>query len=96
MIYRNFLMDTPIVVDDHKVEPCDPLFLTQGFRYYDLDDDRAKSLAPAVHEVRNKFTGEVIGKLRIRYSQMPATFFRKPEYKHTNKPGRGNTNARLL
>jgi hypothetical protein len=27
--------------------------------------------------------------MRVRYSRMPATFFRKPEFKHTNRPGRG-------
>jgi hypothetical protein len=30
-----------MTVDGVTAEPCDPLFLTPGFRYYDLDEDRA-------------------------------------------------------
>ena len=36
-------VDVPMTVDGVEVEPCDPLFLTPGFRYYDLDEDRAVS-----------------------------------------------------
>jgi hypothetical protein len=93
VIYRNFLVATPMTVDEHTVQPCDPLFLTPGFRYYDLDEDRAIAYDPAVVDVKDK--GKVIGQVRVRYSRMPSTFFRKPEMKHTNKPGRGNTNERL-
>lgn len=95
VIYRNFLTNTPLTVDAVAVEPCDPLFLTEGFRYYDLDDDRALELPPALVDVKDKSTGEVIGKMRVRFARMPATFFRKPEFKHTNRPGRGGTNERL-
>lgn len=89
VIYRNFLLATPMTVDGKPVQPCDPLFVTEGFRYYDLDEDRATELEPANVEVKDKDTGEVIGYMRVRYSRMPATFFRKPEFKHTNRPGRG-------
>jgi hypothetical protein len=95
VIYRNYLLDTPMTVDGVDVEPCDPLFLTEGFRYYNLDDDRAIGLPPAVVDVKDKKTGEVLGRMRVRFARMPATFFRRPEYKHTNKPGRGGTNERL-
>jgi hypothetical protein len=96
VIYRNFLVATPMTVDGVNVEPCDPLFLTEGFRYYDLDDDRAIELPPAVVEVlKDKKTGEVRGRMRVRYARMPATFFRKPEFKHTNRPGKGGMNERL-
>ncbi|MDX6452577.1 MAG: hypothetical protein QOH16_2626 [Gaiellaceae bacterium] len=95
VLYRNYLVGTPMTVDSVQVEPCDPLFLTEGFRYYDLDEDRAIEFPPAVVEVKDRETGEVKGKMRIRFSRLPATFFRKPEAKHTNKPGRGNMNARL-
>jgi hypothetical protein len=95
VIYRNYLVDTPMTVDGIPVEPCDPLFLTEGFRYYDLDEDRAIALEPAVVEVKDKESGQVIGKMRVRFSRMPATFFRKPEAKQTNKPGPGRTNERL-
>ncbi|TFV62049.1 hypothetical protein E4P41_08600 [Geodermatophilus sp. DF01-2] len=95
VIYRNYLTATPMTVDGETVQPCDPLFLTEGFRYYDLDEDRAIALDPAVVDVTDKKTGEVIGRMRVRFSRLPATFFRKPDAKHTNKPGRGNMNPRL-
>jgi len=92
VIYRNYLVATPMTVDGQNVQPCDPLFLTPGFRYYDLDEDRAIPLDPAIVDVKDK--GKVLGQMRVRYARMPATFFRKPEAKHTNKPGR-QTNERL-
>jgi Histidine kinase-, DNA gyrase B-, and HSP90-like ATPase len=95
VIYRNYLVDTPMRVDGHDVQPCDPLFLTEGFRYYDLDEDRALSLPEALIEVTDHATKQPIGKLRVRFARMPATFFRKPEAKRTNKPGKGQTNERL-
>jgi hypothetical protein len=95
VINRNYLIDTPMTIDGAKVEPCDPLFLTEGFRYYDLDGDRAIGLPPAVVEVKDRQTGEIAGRMRVRFARMPATFFRKPEAKKTNKPGRGQTNERL-
>ncbi len=95
VIYRDYLIATPMTVDGENVQPCDPLFLTEGFRYYDLDEDRAIALDPAVVEVKDKAAGEVIGKMRVRFARMPATFFRKPEAKHTNKPGKGQNNERL-
>lgn len=95
VIYRKYLVATPITVDGQDVQPCDPLFLTESFRYYDLDEDRAIELPPATVDVKDKTSGEVIGRMRVRYARMPATFFRKPEFKHTNRPGRGGTNERL-
>src|SRR6185312_6195021 len=61
VIYRNYLVDVPMTVDGHKVEPCDPLFLTPGFRYFDLDSDRAVELQPAVVEVPDPVTKQVKG-----------------------------------
>jgi hypothetical protein len=95
VIYRNYLNDTPMTVAGVDVEPCDPLFLTEGFRYYDVDDDRAIELDPATVEVKDKDTDEVIGHMRVRFARMPATFFRKPEAKRTNKPSRKDMNERL-
>jgi hypothetical protein len=95
LIYRWYLLATPMTVDGFEVEPCDPLFLTEGFRYYDLDGDRAIELDSAKVDVTDKDTGEVIGSMRVRFARMPATFFRKPEFKHTNKPGKKDMNERL-
>jgi hypothetical protein len=95
VIYRNYLVSTPMTVDGTQVEPCDPLFLTEGFRYYDIDEDRAIGLEPATVDFKDKQTGEVVGHMRLRFARMPATFFRKPEAKKTNKPGPKQTNERL-
>jgi Histidine kinase-, DNA gyrase B-, and HSP90-like ATPase len=95
IIYRNYLARTPITVDGIKVEPCDPLFLTPGFRYYDIDKDRAEEQPAAIVEVIDKETKEPRGTMRIRFSRMPATFFRKPEAKDNNRPSRGDNNERL-
>jgi hypothetical protein len=96
VIYRNYLNATPMRIDGINVEPCDPLFLTEGFRYYDVDDDRAIELDPATVEVKDKETNEVIGRMRVRFARMPATFFRKPDAKHTNKPSsKTDMNERL-
>lgn len=95
VVYRNFLVDCPMSVDGVDIEPCDPLFQTEGFRYHDLDEDRAIALPEAVVEVTDKKSGDIIGKMRVRYARMPATFFRMPEAKYTNRPGKGSMNARL-
>src|SRR5207248_2679161 len=80
VIYRNVLVQVPMTVDGIKVQPCDPLFLTEGFRGYDIDEDRAIPLPPAIVEVKERGTENVLGHLRVRFSRLPATFFRKPEY----------------
>jgi hypothetical protein len=95
VIYRNVLVNVPMTVDAVPVQPCDPLFLTPGFRGYDTDEDRAVAVPSAVFDVADKETGKVMGKLRVRFSRFPATFFRVPEAKRTNKPGRNQTNERL-
>lgn len=95
VIYRNYLLATPLTVDGVIVEPCDPLFLTAGFRYYDIDEDRAIELPGATVEVKDKDNREVVGRMRVRFARMPATFFRTPDFKRTNKPGKKAMNERL-
>lgn len=95
VIYRNYLLSTPMSVDDVDVEPCDPLFLTEGFRYYDLDEDRAVEMPAARVPIKDKGSGEVLGTMTVRFARMPATFFRKPEFKYTNKPSQKSMNPRL-
>lgn len=94
VIYRNYLVDVPMTVDGHKVEPCDPLFLTPGFRYFDLDDDRAVELPSAIVEVPDPVTKGVKGVMRVRFSRLPATFYRKPEHKGHMRSGKGVFNER--
>jgi hypothetical protein len=95
LVYRNYLADTPMTVDGVQVEPCDPLFLTPGFRYYDLDDDRAEEQDGAVIEISDKATKAVVGRMRVRFSLLPPTFFRKPEAKQRNKVIKSDMNERL-
>src|SRR5258708_34801292 len=42
--YRNFLRSVDIYVGDTKVDPIDPLFTTEGFKFYDEDPDRSPAL----------------------------------------------------
>lgn len=95
VIYRDYLRNTGISVDRDEVQPCDPLFLTEGARHYDLDEDRAFALPPVTIEVNDKKTGKLIGQMRVRYSRFPATFFRLPEHKKNYKIGTTGMNERL-
>lgn len=96
LIHRNYLVSTPITVDGVEVQPCDPLFLTEGFRYYDIDKDRAIALPESLLEVTDKQSGKVIGRMRVRFARFPATFFRKPEAKSKPRPNtRTDMNERL-
>lgn len=91
--YRNFISEVSIGVDGDKVEATDPLFLTEGFRFYDLDSDRAEALPPLEIEIKEKDSKASLGTIKIRFSQMPPTFLRVPEDKL--KPKGGKHNPRL-
>jgi hypothetical protein len=87
--YRNFLRTVDIYVGDTKVEPIDPLFITEGFKFYDEDEDRAEALPPLVLDVKTADKKEVAGQVRVRFAYMPPTFLRLPESKH-KADGRGS------
>ncbi len=94
--YRNFLNEVSIVVDGTPAEPTDPLFLTPGYRFYDLDCDRAIGLTPLEIDVKDSESGESKGLIKVRFSYMPPTFLRTPEYKLRPKArGKGANNARF-
>ena len=63
-----------IFVNGELVQPIDPLFITPGYRYYDVDEQRAEALEPIVIDVKDKKTKEVRGKLTVRMSYMPPDF----------------------
>lgn len=63
-----------LLVNGKRVEPIDPLFLTPGFKWYDIDADRAVALDPTRIDVKNRDTGEVIGRVTVRYSYMSPRF----------------------
>ena len=75
--YRNLLRNVEIWVEDTKTEPIDPLFLTEGARFYGLDKVRARALPPKVIDVRTE-DGET-AQIKVRYSLMPPTFQRDKE-----------------
>jgi hypothetical protein len=95
VIYRNFLRNMSMSVDGEDVQPCDPLFLTEGARYFDLDEDRAVALPSVTIDVNDKKTGDFVGQMRVRYSRLPATYFRVPEQKKNYKIGTSGMNERL-
>jgi hypothetical protein len=72
--YQKLLRSAQIVVDDTVLEPIDPLFITPGFRFYDLDADRAQALDPVQIEVKSEDGKEVKGVMEVRFSYMPPTF----------------------
>jgi hypothetical protein len=74
--YRNLLRNISIVVNGKHVEPVDPLFITEGARFYDYDDDRAEAFEPLSFEVRDKDTREPLGTVKVRFSVAPPTFGR--------------------
>lgn len=74
VVYHRMRADLDIWVNDKRVEPIDPLFITPGYRWYDLDEDRAQALDPIVIDVRNPETREVEGQMTVRLSYMHPTF----------------------
>jgi hypothetical protein len=74
VVYHGLRADLDIWVNDKRVEPIDPLFVTPGYRWYDLDEDRAHSLDPIVIDVKNPDSRAIEGQITIRMSYMPPTF----------------------
>lgn len=95
--YRNFLREVNIWVEAQKVEPIDPLFLTPGARFYDLDEDRAEGLEPTVIDVKDGESRDPLGVIKVRFAYMPPTFQIEKEAKKLAAKGRRGrqTNARL-
>ena len=90
--YRNYLGAVELWVNGKRVEPIDPLFLTEGFRHFDIDEDRAISLEPLILDVKTDGSRKSKGTIKVRYSWLPPTFASKDK---TNNAARGNANARL-
>jgi hypothetical protein len=90
--YQKLLRNTRILVDDTILEPIDPLFVTPGFRYYELDADRAQALDPIKIEVKGDDGKESKGTMEVRFAYMPATF---GSVDKTKGAERKNQNARF-
>lgn len=88
--YRNYLRTVNVKIDGALVEPIDPLFTTEGYRYYDEDDDRAVALPPLSIPFKD------LGHIKARFSYMPPSFLRKPDAKHKTAAGsKKDMNARF-
>lgn len=90
--YHKLRANLAIYVDGDYVDPIDPLFLTPGYRYFDLDEDRAIALEPLSITIKDPKTREVVGEMVVRYAYMPPTF--ASEDKGRTASGK-NANARF-
>lgn len=72
--YHKLRGEAAIYVDGQFVEAIDPLFLTSGFKFHDLDDDRAIALDPVRVETRSPDSGAYIGAITLRYAWLPPSF----------------------
>jgi hypothetical protein len=73
LIYRNYLREITITIDGTKVEPIDPLFLSELGRYFDLDSDRAEGIEEYRIDAKGH-DGNVQGWIKVRVSYLPPTF----------------------
>ena len=74
VVYHKLRGQFELTVNGKRVEPIDPLFLTPGYRWYELDADRAKALDPLHIDVKNKDTKEVVGRITVRFASMSPRF----------------------
>lgn len=74
--YHKLRSEASLFVDCDYVEPIDPLFLTPGFRFYDLDgdNDRAIALDPIRIGVKDPKSRDDIGDIVVRLAYFPPTF----------------------
>lgn len=91
VIFRNLLSAMTLWVDGTKVEPIDPLFLTEGWKFYDEDSDRAEAL-PAINIPVSDDNGSLKGVIGVRIARFPVSFLRQPESK---EKVRGKNNNRF-
>lgn len=74
--YHKVRNQVQLYVDGTYVDPIDPLFLTPGYRFFDLDgdSDRASAFDPLTITVKDPDTREVVGNMVVRFSYMPPSF----------------------
>ena len=53
--YRNFTRSIDIYIDNQLVEPVDPLFITEGYRWYDENSLRAEALPILETQIENSY-----------------------------------------
>ena len=74
--YHKLRTDASLYVDNIYVEPIDPLFLTPGYRFFELENDADKAFAfePLTIAVKDPKTRESVGNIVVRFAYMPPTF----------------------
>lgn len=72
--YHKLRGQTAIYIDKVFVDPIDPLFLTPGFDYFDLDYEHAHALDQVRVAVKDPDTGEYRGAITLRYAWLPPSF----------------------
>lgn len=72
--YHKLRDRTELFVDGSFIEPIDPLFLTEGQRLFDLDEDRAAAFDPVRLELTTPNTNEFLGAVTVRYAWLPPSF----------------------
>jgi len=82
VMYKDTLLGVNLYLDDERVDPVDQLFITEGMRDYEIPGDPDKALAKSGVSFTLKRadpqTGEIrTGEIRVRYSELPATFASK-------------------
>ena len=92
LVYRGFLRSTAIAVNGKKVEPIDPLFTTEGYRFFDLEATRAEAYPSLQIEVKDD-GGNVSGVVHVRFAYMPPGFLAKDKSKDASGK---NANARAI
>ncbi len=73
--YRNYLSRVGIAIDGTKVEPIDPLFITEGAKFFDEDYERAEAIPSMDIPIKDR------GTIKARFSYMSPTFLRVPDEK---------------
>lgn len=91
--YQKLLRNAQIIVHDTMLSPIDPLFVNPGYRFYDLDADRAQALDPLRIEIKSEDGKEVKGVMEVRFAFMPPSFGSIDKTK--NAADRKNQNPRF-
>ncbi len=74
VVYHKHRSRFDLSVNGKRVEPIDPLFLTPGYRWYDLDAERAMALDMLEIDVKDRETRAGIGHINVRFSYMSPRF----------------------
>ena len=83
--YHKVRRDFDIFVNGSRVEPLDPLFITPGAQFVDLDEDRAVAYEPIEIDFKDQKTRETVGQIKVRFSLLPVTFHLEDKSKAVGK-----------